>query len=77
MCRSASHSEPEVWFRIIHIAQEGNNSSPVADYREQTVEITHGPKKTFAIGDIAVVTRREPTGRAGNAVLPRRIPVTL
>ncbi|MGB3097220.1 MAG: hypothetical protein WBB46_10890 [Candidatus Deferrimicrobiaceae bacterium] len=77
MCRSTNRSEPEVWFRIIHIAQEGNNSSPVADYREKTVEITLGPKGTFEIGDIAIVTRREPTGRAWNAVLSRMIPGTL
>jgi len=68
-------SEPEVWFRIIHIAQEGNNSSPVADYREQTVEITLGPKGTFEIGDIALVTRRKPTWRQGTPFFPAEFPV--
>jgi hypothetical protein len=31
--------DPEVWFRIVHLAQEGRNGAPVATYRDQTVEI--------------------------------------
>ena len=36
--------EPEVYFRIVHAAQDGHNDAPVAAYREQTVEIALGPK---------------------------------
>jgi hypothetical protein len=41
--------EPEVYFRIVHAAQYGPNSAPVAAYREQMVEIAlrdpRGPSK--------------------------------
>ncbi|MCP2501149.1 MAG: hypothetical protein NCA08_06250 [Deltaproteobacteria bacterium] len=30
--------EPEVWFRIVHSAQNGHNGGPVAAYSEQAVE---------------------------------------
>ena len=38
--------EPEVYFRIVHLAQADHSSAPVAPYREQTVEIAlgSGPK---------------------------------
>jgi len=45
MCRSTDRQvEPEVWFRIVHLAQNSHNGAPVAAYREQTVEIALGPK---------------------------------
>jgi len=51
MCRSTngrtSVAEPEVWFRIVHVAAEGADGPPVAAYREQTVEIALGPKGAF------------------------------
>lgn len=31
--------EPEIYFRIVHIAQDGHHDSPVAACRDQTVEI--------------------------------------
>jgi hypothetical protein len=31
--------EPEVFFRILHLAQVGHGCAPVAAYRDQTVEI--------------------------------------
>jgi len=34
--------EPEVYFRIVHVAQNGHNGAPVATCREQTVEIVWG-----------------------------------
>jgi hypothetical protein len=40
----ASVTEPEVWFRIVHVAVEDADGAPVAAYREQTVEIALGPK---------------------------------
>jgi hypothetical protein len=43
MCRSTSRRgsvpEPEVYFRTVPIAQEGQNGAPIAAYREQRVEI--------------------------------------
>lgn len=40
MCRSTNRqADPEVWFRIVHLAQDGLNCAPVAAYREQIVEI--------------------------------------
>ena len=39
--------EPEVYFRIIHLAQNGPHDAPVAAYREQIVEIALGPKGAF------------------------------
>jgi hypothetical protein len=45
MCRCTNRqAAPEVWFRVVHLTQEGHNSAPVAAYREQTVEIALGPK---------------------------------
>ena len=45
MCRSTNRQvEPEVYFRIVHLARNGPNSAPVAAYREQTVEIPWDPR---------------------------------
>ena len=45
MCRCTNRQvEPEVWFRIVHLAQDAQNGAPVAAYREQSVEIALGPK---------------------------------
>jgi hypothetical protein len=41
---SAGWAEPEIWFRIVHVAVDGPNGAHVAAYREQTVEIALGPK---------------------------------
>ena len=64
--------EPEVWFRIVHAAQNGHNNAPVAAYREQTVEIALGPKGVFENGNIGALTRRVPTDRVVTAALPSR-----
>jgi hypothetical protein len=37
-------AEPEVWFRIVHVAMDARNGGPAAAYREQMVEIALGPK---------------------------------
>ena len=50
--------EPEVYFRIVHAAQNGHKGAPVAAYREQTVEIALGPKGAFENGNIGALTRR-------------------
>ena len=49
--------EPEVCFRIVHIAQECHDGASVAPYREQTVEIALGPKGAFENGNIGALTR--------------------
>jgi hypothetical protein len=35
--------EPEVWFRIVHLAQVGQNRPLFAPYCEQTVAVAIGP----------------------------------
>ena len=50
--------EPEVWFRVVHLAQDGLNCAPMAAYREQRVEIALGPKGAFDNGNIGALTRR-------------------
>ena len=64
MCRSTNRQpEPEVWFRIVHIAQEGHNGGSVAAYREQTVEIALGPKGAFENANVGALIRRAPDAR--------------
>ena len=75
MCRSTNHSrlgEPEVWFRIVHIAVDGHDGASPATYREQTVEIALGPKGAFENGNVGTVTRLVATERVVSAVPPRR-----
>ena len=77
MCRSTNRprvAEPEVWFRILHVAVDGHNpvsGAPVATYRDQTVEIALGPKGAFENGNIGTLTRRVPAERVVHAVPPR------
>lgn len=40
----ASLAEPEVWFRMVHVAVDGTNGPPVATYREQTSRSPWGPR---------------------------------
>ncbi len=57
MCRSTNRdriAEPEVWFRILHFAEEGRKGAPAGAYREQTVEIALGPKAAFVNGNVGV-----------------------
>ena len=72
MCRStnrrSSVSEPEVWFRIVHITMDSQNTG----YRKQTVEIALGPKGAFENANIGALTRRVPADRVVSAVAPRR-----
>jgi hypothetical protein len=73
--------EPEIYFRIIHLAQEGHKSAPVAAYREQTVEIALGPMGAFENGNIGALRLRAPPCRVASAVppsnpKPARVPKT-
>jgi hypothetical protein len=45
-------TEPEICFRIVHLAQVDHTGAPVAAYRKQTVEIAIGPNGAFEIGNI-------------------------
>ena len=43
MCRSTNRRvEPEVYFRIVHVAHNGLNGAPVTASREQSLEIIQG-----------------------------------
>ena len=64
--------EPEVWFRVVHLAQDAQSGAPVAAYREQTVEIALGPKGVFENGNIGTLRRRAPPGQVLHAVPPGR-----
>lgn len=64
--------EPEVYFRVVHAAQNGQNGAPVATYREQMFEITLGPKGVFENGNICLLKRRAPSDKVVSAVLPSR-----
>lgn len=73
MCRSTNRqADPEVWFRIVHLAQIGQSGIPVAAYREQTVELALGPMGAFENGNIAALTRLAPPDQVLNAVPPGR-----
>ena len=61
-------AEPQVWFRIIHIAPDGHHRAIGASCREQTVEIALGPKGAFTNGNVGAVTRRVAAGRVISAL---------
>jgi hypothetical protein len=54
----SGRAEPEIYFRIVHTAQDSHNVAPVATYREQAVEIALGPKGVFEYGNIGALRRR-------------------
>ena len=64
--------EPEIYFRVTHLAQDAQRGAPVAPCREQTVEIALGPKGAIESGNIGALKRRAPTGLAVSAVPPGR-----
>jgi hypothetical protein len=64
--------EPEIYFRIIHGAIQGQQRDPMAAYREQTVEIALGPKGAFENGNIGALRRRLLSDKVVSAVLPSR-----
>ena len=68
--RRASFTEPEIWFRIVHITPEIRDLRPAATDRDQTVEIVLGPKVTFEHGHIGTLTHRVPADRVVSAVPP-------
>jgi hypothetical protein len=65
--------EPEIYFRIVHVAQAGHHGAPVAAYRDQMVEIAPGgPKGAFENCNIGALTRRVSTDRVVTAQPPLR-----
>jgi hypothetical protein len=64
-------AEPQVWFRIVHVAADGHHRSHGGAIREQTVEIALGPKGTFRNGDVAAVARQVAADRVVSALPPR------
>jgi len=73
VCRCTNlQVDPEVWFRIVHLAKVGNPGAPVAIYREQMVGIAFGPKGAFENGNIGALRLREPLGRRMSAAPPSR-----
>jgi len=64
-------AEPEIWFRIVHVAVDGSNATHVAAYREQTVEIALGAKGAFENGNIGTLTRQVPAERVISALPPK------
>lgn len=75
MCRSTNRqAEPEVWFRVVHLAQDVHGGAPVASYREQAFEIALGPKGVLENGNVSALTRQVPADRVVSAV-PRRLPL--
>ena len=68
-------AEPQVWFRIIHIAANGHHRALDGAYREQTVEIALGPKWAFKSGNVGAMTRRVAADRVLSALpKPRGTP---
>ena len=71
MSRSTNRQvDPEVWFRIFHLAQVGHPGSPVAPYCEQTVEIALGPKGAFENGNIDALRLRAPPSQVVSPTQP-------
>jgi hypothetical protein len=60
--------EPDVYIRIVHIAQVGRNNVSVATYREQTVEIAVESKGMVKNDPAANVTRRTTVERIVSAI---------
>lgn len=64
--------EPEIYFRIVRLAQNAQSNARANTYREQTVEIALGPKGAFENGNIGALTHRVPGDRTVSAVLQMR-----
>ncbi|MFA6149009.1 MAG: hypothetical protein WC899_12445 [bacterium] len=64
--------EPEIYFRIVHLAQNDIQGAPLGSCREQTIEISLGPKGVFENGNIGALTRWVTTARIVSATPPLR-----
>jgi len=61
-------AEPQVWFRIVHVAEDGHHRALGNAVREQAVEIALGSKGAFTNGNVGAVTRRVAAGRVISAL---------
>ncbi len=64
--------EPEVYFRVVHLAQISQGSAPLAPFSDQMVEIALGPKGAFENGNIGVLRRQAPPDQVLSAAPPAR-----
>ena len=62
--------EPEVWFRIVHVAQDANSSARSNIYRDQMVEIALEPKGVFENGNFGALGLRAPPSRVVPSLPP-------
>ena len=51
-------AEPQVWFRIVHVADDGHPRALGHAIRQQTVEIASGPNGAFKDGNVSAVWRQ-------------------
>jgi len=61
-------AESQVWFRIVHVAEDGHQRALGDAIREQTVEIALGPKGAFTNGNVGTATRQLGTGQIVSAL---------
>ena len=61
-------AEPQIWFRIVHVAEDGHHRAVDDAIREQTVEIALGPKGAFKNGNVGGVARRVAADRVVSAL---------
>lgn len=68
-------AEPQVWFRIVHVAADGHHGALGNAIREQKVEIALGPKGAFKNGNVGAVMQRAAADRIVSALsVPRGRP---
>jgi len=60
----------ELWFRIIHLAEDKNNE--ISDTVEQSVEVTLGPQNAFEFECIGRLTRCISADRVVTGALPKK-----
>ena len=63
-----SVAQPQVWFRIVHVAADGHHRALGAAHGEQTVEIALGPMGAFKSGNAGTVMRRVAADRVVSAL---------
>lgn len=68
--RRPGWAEPEVVFRIVHVA-DSDARAPAA-YRDQAVEVALGPNPAFPTGRVGALTRRVAAERVVTGAPPRR-----
>ena len=61
-------AEPQVWFRIVHVASDGHHRSLGDAIREQTAEIALGPKGAFKNCNVGSVRRQVAPDQVVNAL---------